>query len=166
MGAATWVSLAISIAALLIAAWARFEGWRETQRRRRDSAALQERLQRSRVADLGARQQEEHAGNLEDVYVFTIENAGPSVAKGVTARVVEWDEEAGRGLEDTVVREDVKVAMAPGNDVHVTFHVPAQFRNRDLRLWASWSDDTEERHEDVELARLRPPRVHRHAGFH
>src|SRR4051794_34574804 len=142
MGVATWASLGVSVSALLIAAWARYEGWQETQRRQRDSADLRERLQRARVADLGARQQEEHASNDEDIYLFTIENAGPSVARAVMARVIVFDGELGYGYEDTVVREDVKVAMAPGNEVHVTFYVPADLRNRDLRLWASWSDDS------------------------
>jgi hypothetical protein len=158
MSVATALSLVIAVVALLISGV-------EMKLRRRDSAELRKRLRREEIAYLGARQQASRNEQGDFVYMFSLTNAGPAVAREIVARLVDWDEEAGPGHEDEVARDYVKAAMPRGGEVTIELRVPQRLRDRDLRLWASWSDDSDERHEDHELLRVRTPREYRSAGF-
>jgi hypothetical protein len=68
---------------------------------------------------------------------FSLTNAGPAVARDIVVRLVDWDEEAGRGLEDEIAREYVKAGMPVGGEVTIELRVPSRVSQKDLRLWAS-----------------------------
>jgi hypothetical protein len=136
VNASTWIPIATSVIAVLIAGWSRIEVWRATSR--------------SKTAYLGARQQDATAANPDDTYTFTITNAGPAVARNVVARVMDAD------AEKEFVREIVKAAIPIGQEVNLTLNVPSAVRAIHLALWADWTDDRR-RHTDEELLVLRPP---------
>lgn len=55
--------------------------------------------------------------------------------------------------------------MPVGGEVTIELRVPSRVSQKDLRLWASWSDDTADRHEDEELLTVQPPRSFIAVGF-
>lgn len=157
----TWIALG----ALIVAVLARIDGYRERRERQqqasiersdreREAQELRKRIARSEIANLGARQQDVVSANDGDTYSFTIENAGPAVARDVVARIVAWDRELGIG--ERVAVEFVKTAIGVGRDVTIKMHVPSGDRGGiELQLWADWQDDRE-RHSDS-LLTLEPP---------
>jgi hypothetical protein len=163
----TWVPVAISAGALGVAVWTRIDSHAERRERREqaaeekaarehEAAELRNRIARNETAHLGARQQEVRTVNDWDTYVFTIENAGPAVARWVIARLVEYDPET-RATIDTLAIETVKTAIGVGRDVRIEMSIPSAVGHLPpmLELRADWQDDRDT-HTDEWLLNVDP----------